>query len=196
MVAPTIVAGGRQVFNIDAKLVRVFAPFLARVLIVDPSPGPARMLGEILRDISPGEVWTAATTPAALKLAEATNPLLIFVEYQGEGLDGLSLTRKLRRSAFGCRMAPVIMTTSQATPAAILGARDAGVHEFLRKPFTTGDLVKRLDAVTRQPRRWIEATDYVGPDRRRFNSAEYQGSRKRRGDGSTGSPPSAIARAV
>ncbi len=188
--------GGDRVFNIDPKLVRVFAPFLARVLIVDPAPASARMLADLLRQISPGETWTAATTPAAFKLADTAGPQLIFVEYQGEGLDGLSLTRKLRRSNFGCRMAPVIMTTSQATPAAILGARDAGVHEFLRKPFTTGDLVRRLEAVTRQPRRWIEATDYVGPDRRRFNSAEYKGSRKRRNDETTGSPQSAIARAV
>ena len=169
-------------FNLDSRLTQQFAPYLGRVLIVDPTPSAARMLTQLLRGISPGEAWTAATAPEALTLAESTDPQLIFVEYQAADLDGLSLTRQLRRSNFACRMAPLIMTTSQATPAAIIGARDAGVHEFLRKPFTNNDLVKRLDAVTRNPRRWIEAVDYVGPDRRRFNSGDYTGARRRRTD--------------
>jgi DNA-binding response OmpR family regulator len=74
------------------------------------------------------------------------------------------------------------MTTAQATAAAILAARDAGVHEFLRKPFTIKDLVRRLEAVTLRPRDWVEAVDYIGPDRRRFNSGDYTGPLKRRSD--------------
>jgi hypothetical protein len=63
-----------------------------------------------------------------------------------------------------------------------MGARDAGVHEFLRKPYTMKDLLRRLEAVSLKPRDWVEAVQYVGPDRRRFNSAEYAGPRKRRSD--------------
>jgi CheY-like chemotaxis protein len=99
-----------------------------------------------------------------------------------EKLDGVEFTRKLRRSTLACRQAPVVMMTGQATAAAILAARDAGVHEFLRKPFTTKDLVRRLEAVTLRPRDWIEAVDYIGPDRRRFNSGDYTGALKRRSD--------------
>jgi hypothetical protein len=40
----------------------------------------------------------------------------------------------------------------------------------------------RLEAVTLKPRDWIEAVAYVGPDRRRFDSAGYSGSRKRQAD--------------
>jgi hypothetical protein len=47
-----------------------------------------------------------------------------------------------------------------------------------------GDLQKRLEAVAGKPRDWIEAVGYVGPDRRRFNSADYKGPKKRRNDGS------------
>jgi CheY-like chemotaxis protein len=81
-----------------------------------------------------------------------------------------------------CRDAPIIMCTAEATAEAIFGARDAGVHEFMRKPFTIGDLERRLEAVTLKPRDWVEAVQYVGPDRRRFNSAEYKGPRKRKAD--------------
>src|SRR5215217_8938999 len=59
---------------------------------------------------------------------------------------------------------------------------DAGVHEFLRKPFTSGDLLKRVENVALKPRTWIEAVGYVGPDRRRFNSGEYSGPTKRKSD--------------
>jgi hypothetical protein len=79
------------------------------------------------------------------------------------------------------------MVTAEATALTIRGARDAGVHEFLRKPFTTGDLFKRVENVALKPRPWVEAVGYVGPDRRRFNSGEYSGSRKRRGDANAGS---------
>ena len=74
------------------------------------------------------------------------------------------------------------MVTTQATAAGILAARDSGVHEFLRKPFTMKDLLRRLEAVTLRQRDWVEAVDYIGPDRRRFNSGDYTGSLKRRSD--------------
>src|SRR5690606_2302087 len=62
------------------------------------------------------------------------------------------------------------------------GARDAGIHEFMVKPFTAGDLLRRVANVTLKPRDWIEAVNYVGPDRRRFNSGEYKGPQKRKAD--------------
>jgi hypothetical protein len=56
------------------------------------------------------------------------------------------------------------------------------VHEFLRKPFTSTDLYKRISNVALKPRGWVEAMGYVGPDRRRFNSGEFAGKRKRKAD--------------
>ncbi len=168
--------------ELDPKIVQIMAPAMERVLLVDPAPASARLLSDLLHNIWPGQVWTAPTVEAGLQMAQGVDPKLLFVEYAGEELDGLRFTRTLRRSALSCRKAPVIMITGQATPAVILGARDSGVHEFLRKPFTNRDLVRRIEAVTRFPRDWVEGIGYVGPDRRRFNSADYQGARKRNVD--------------
>ena len=168
--------------ELDPKLLQIMAPAMDRMLVVDPSPASGRMLTELLHNIWPGQVWAATATAGGLGLADSIDPRLIFVEYEGPGLDGVIFTKKLRRSHFRCRKAPVIMVTAQATPAVILAARDAGVHEFLRKPYTYKDLVRRIEAVTRQPRAWVEAVGYIGPDRRRFNSAEYRGARKRQAD--------------
>ncbi len=118
-----------------------------------------------------------------MRMLQTVDPQIIFVEYKGENLDGLAFTKTLRRSELAARETPVVVVTAEATAAAIIGSRDAGVHEFLRRPFNMSDLKKRLDAITLRPRDWIEAIGYVGPDRRRFNSADYKGPRKRRAEG-------------
>lgn len=168
--------------ELDSRLLRIMSPMMERVLVVDPSPASARMLMDLLHNIWPGQVWTATSVDTGLAVAGTVEPQMVFVEYSAADLDGLAFTRRLRRGDHACRKAPVIMITALATPGVILGARDAGVHEFLRKPFTNRDLVKRIEAVTRYPRGWIEGMAYVGPDRRRFNSADYNGVRKRRAD--------------
>ena len=169
-------------FDNDAKIIQRMAPMLQRVLIVDPHVANARIMGELIRSMIRCQVWGAPSAEKGLKLAGSVGPDVIFVELAAEGLDGVAFARKLRRSNLACRQVPVIMMTGQATAAGILAARDAGVHEFLRKPFTVKDLVRRLEAVTLRPRDWIEAVDYVGPDRRRFNSGDYSGPLKRRSD--------------
>jgi CheY-like chemotaxis protein len=167
----------------DPKLLQRMAPLLQRVLIVDPQPMAARVLSDLLRNLVSGaQCWTAPSAAKALAAAESENPQIIFVEMSGPEIDGCKFTRALRRSHMRCRQVPVIMMTAQATAGGILAARDAGVHEFLRKPFTTKDVVLRLEAVALKPRDWIEAVAYIGPDRRRFNSADYSGARKRHAD--------------
>lgn len=169
-------------FDKDAKIIQRMAPMLQRVLVADPHTANARMVGELMRSLVRCQVWAAPTTDKALKLAGSVEPDIIIVEMSAGGMNGVEFTRKLRRSHMGCRQAPVIMTCGEVTAANILAARDAGVHEFLRKPFTVKDLLRRLEAVTLRPRDWVEAVDYVGPDRRRFNSGDYKGPLKRRSD--------------
>lgn len=169
-------------FSADPKLMHRLEPFIRRVLIVDPNPGAARLLGELLKGLGARQLAFEPEERRALEMANDLDPGIVFVERSGARLDGESFTKRLRRSNFACRKAPVIMVTADATATSIKGARDAGVHEFLRKPFTVGDLVRRIEVCVLKQRDWIEAVQYVGPDRRRFNSGEYQGPRKRSAD--------------
>ncbi len=168
-------------FTADAKTHQRICALMQRVLVVGAQPASSKLLADLLRDICQCQIWTASETPRALAVAEGVEPHVVFVDH-GAGLDGLGFTRALRRSDVGCRKAPVIMVSSEATAAVIIGARDAGVHEFLRKPFTIRDLTRRLEAVAARPRDWVEGIGYVGPDRRRFNSGDYSGPLKRRVD--------------
>ena len=169
-------------FSDDTKLISRMAPMLRKVLIVDPVASSARMLGDLMRNTAQAQIWSASTNARGLVMAQQVDPQVIFVELSGLDVDGVDFARQLRRSHMNCRQAPLIMVTATATAAAILGARDAGVHEFLRKPYTARDLLRRLEAVTLRPRDWVEAVDYIGPDRRRFNSGDYSGPLKRRSD--------------
>jgi CheY-like chemotaxis protein len=170
------------VYAVDPKIMSKLVPQVRRVLVVDPNPAASRLLADLMRGAGAREVLFEGDERQALELADVSNPTIIFVERSGPKLDGETFTRRLRRSEFACRRAPVIIVTADATANTIKGARDVGVHEFLRKPFTAGDLMKRLEAVTLKPRDWIEAVQYVGPDRRRFNSAEFSGQHKRSSD--------------
>lgn len=171
-------------FDGDKRSYEKMAPKLKRVVVADPQPASARLFSELMRDIAHSHVWIAATTERALKIAETCDPQLIVLELGDEAVDGLGVTRKIRRSTWSCRKAPIITVTGVATAGMILAARDAGVHEFLRKPYSMKDLVRRLEAVTLKERDWVEGVGYIGPDRRRFNSGEYAGPLKRKTDGS------------
>lgn len=164
--------------NADLK----YARFLQRVLVLDSQVPGLRLLVQLLKDLGARSVFAETSAKAALITAQEQSPQMIFIEYSGSGWDGIEFARTVRRSELRCRKSPIVMVSSEATAQAILGARDAGVHEFLRKPYTMGDLIRRIEAVTARPRGWVEAVQYVGPDRRRFNSAEYTGPRKRRSD--------------
>jgi DNA-binding response OmpR family regulator len=140
------------------------------------------MLTEIIKGLGAARSWSRPNTDRALRTAAELEPGIIFTERTATSWTARPVARNVRRSHLGCRRVPIIMVTAEATATTILGARDAGVHEFLRKPFTSGDLLKRVENVALKPRDWVEAVGYVGPDRRRFNSGEFSGPGKRKAD--------------
>lgn len=169
-------------FAIDAKTMQRIAPVVRRVVIVDPNAAAGRLLTDLLKGFGGREIVIEGDESRVIDLAREMEPSLVFTERAGPRLDGEALARRLRRSNLSCRRVPIIMVTAEATASAIKGARDAGVHEFLRKPFTSGDLQRRLENLATKPRDWVEAVGYVGPDRRRFNAEDYAGPQKRKAD--------------
>ena len=178
-------------FALDTKTMQRIAPVVRRVLIVDPNPAAARLLSDLLKGFGSRDVAVESDEARVIDLAREMEPGLILTERAGPRLDGEALARRIRRSSLSCRRVPIIMVTAEATASSIKGARDAGVHEFLRKPFTSGDLFRRVENLATKPRDWVEAVGYIGPDRRRFNSDDYAGPGKRKAD-----KPASAAEAV
>lgn len=178
-------------FTPDPDLVEKLSPHLERVLVVDPYEASAKVATDLLRGLGAWRVETVDNSRRAFERAESGTPQLIISECSGAGIDAIAFTRALRRSSFACRRAPVIVASSQPKASEITAARDAGAHEFLRKPYSATDLRRRVENVACKSRPWIEAVAYVGPDRRRFNSGGYSGARRRDMDRDVQRPQSA-----
>ena len=162
-------------YAIDAATRTRIAPLLQRVLIADPNRHMASLFGGCLKAFGARDLIIEPDHVSGLAAAKAVEPTLIITEALEDG-DPFSLVRSIRRSNLACRKAPVIVLTTLATVSAIKMAKDAGAHEFLRKPFSYRDVMRRLDHISRNPRPWVEKASYAGPDRRQFNS----GAAKRR----------------
>lgn len=138
------------------------------VLVADPSQNMAALVAVMLRSLGRKDIREAYDAgKAMLELNRRVFDVLI-IDDDLEGMDGVAFTRKLRAST-DCqnRHVPVIMMSAAPDAKRIAAARDAGVTEFLRKPFAANHLQTRLTSIEANPRGFIEAAQYKGPDRRR-----------------------------
>lgn len=138
------------------------------VLIADPSSFMTTLIASMLRSLGVQDI---------VEFNDSTNTLLalgrkafdiIVLEEGLAPIDGVTLTRQLRATEDAPnRQTAVIMTFAVAELRRIEEARDAGVTEFLRKPLSASILKSRIEAAFANPRPFIEAEIYAGPDRRR-----------------------------
>ena len=151
-------------------------------LIIDPQPNMAALVADMLRSAGRRDIREANDGGTAL-FELSRRPFEIIVIDDGiTGPDAVELVRRLRTDpASPNRLTPVIMMAAAPDAARIAAARDAGVTEFLRKPFAAAHLKSRLDSIAGSPRPFIEAETYAGPDRRR--KVQDVGSADRRGLG-------------
>ena len=138
------------------------------VLVADHSPHMAALVGVMLRSLGRKDI--RETYDASRTLTELNRRAfdVLIIDDALDSMDGVALTRKLRAS-LDCqnRHIPIIMMSAAPDAKRIADARDAGVTEFLRKPFAANHLQTRLTSIENNPRGFIEAAQYKGPDRRR-----------------------------
>ena len=97
--------------------------------------------------------------------------------------DGITLTKKLRNEPSSPNQyIPIILMTGFSEKKRVVQARDAGVTEFLVKPFTARDLYKRLAQIIERPRQFVRSEEFFGPDRRRKVDPVFNGPFKRESD--------------
>ena len=111
----------------------------------------------------------------ALKLSR-TNPVqagmatidIILSDFVMPEFDGSLFLRWIRTDKQAPdRFVPFVMVSGAADQAVVETARDAGVTEFLAKPFSAKTMADRIVEVIRNPRQYVLAPGYFGPDRRR-----------------------------
>lgn len=95
---------------------------------------------------------------------------VVICDYFMPTVDGSMVLRWLRRSEDSPdRFIPVMMVSAAADVSTLMTCRDAGMDEFLAKPFSATTLAGRMTALVEHPRQVVFAPGYMGPDRRRQN---------------------------
>ena len=93
-------------------------------------------------------VLQAADGEEALRLALEERPDVAVIDGAMPKLDGFEVTRQLRR-AFG-RELPVILLTARNYEREVVEGLAAGAEDYIVKPFSTADLLERVEKVLRQ----------------------------------------------
>ncbi len=153
------------------------------VLIVDDNRHHRLLLAEILRAAGAARILAVDTAEEALAELRRSTPGVVILDWGIEPIDGVELTRRIRRGQAGVdKMVPIVMVTARSTIADVEVARRAGVHEYAIKPVSSAALLARIEAAALRPRRFVDSPVYVGPCRRRVKIKEYQGPRRRLSD--------------
>jgi DNA-binding response OmpR family regulator len=82
----------------------------------------------------------------AFRLALEHKPDLAVLDVMMPKMDGFEVTRRLRAEA-ATRSMPIIMLTARAQDSDVEEGFDAGANDYLRKPFSPGELRARVQAM-------------------------------------------------
>lgn len=114
---------------------------MARVLVVEDDPNVARVLELALR--REGYQFQLARDYPSARAALAQDWDAIILDINLPGGSGLDLLRYLRRELR--RNTPVLVLSGLKQERSVAEAQALGAQEYLTKPFSPGELVKRLE---------------------------------------------------
>lgn len=119
-----------------------------RALVVDDERALARLVAGYL-EREGFEVDVAFDGPGAVALARGRDPEVVVLDLGLPGLDGIEVCRQLRTFSD----AYVIMLTARSEEVDTLIGLSVGADDYLTKPFKPRELVARVAALLRRPRR-------------------------------------------
>ncbi len=106
---------------------------MATILLVEDHPMNRKLVRDIL--LFQFEVEEAVSAEAALEYLQTHRPDLILMDIQLPGMDGLTLTRRLKADPATADI-PIVGLSAHAMPRDIELAREAGCVDYITKPIT------------------------------------------------------------
>ena len=126
------------------------------ILVVDDGPKDVRLARDYLEHAG-FKVLTASDGPTALHAAHSGKPDLIVLDLGLPQLDGLDVTRSLRKDS----EVPIIMLTARSEESDKLIGLELGADDYLTKPFSPKELVARVRTVLRRADRSTSAEEII-----------------------------------
>lgn len=151
-----------------------------QVLIIDGTKFHRDLIKGALASQQIYNFFEASTVAAAnSRLIDIDRIDLIILENHLEGETGLAFVQRIRQGETVFDPAiPVVMVSGATDAETVMEARDAGVHEFVCKPFDTGTIVEHVRRPFVHPRMFVRAPNYVGPDRRWERALKRRGGKR------------------
>lgn len=141
-----------------------------RVDLVGGNAFSRRILRSLLVAIGvpDGSVRDMEDAETALTSLVQFTPDIILCSLSMPGMSGIDFIRALRQMEDdACRYMPIIVCTAHTDERRVLACRDAGVNEVLHMPVSVTTLYQRMVSVIENPRSFVHAPVFTGPDRRR-----------------------------
>lgn len=121
---------------------------MPRILFIDDDRIIRKLVENSLTKIG-FEVITAESGAVGLEIVHDINPDLVVTDKLMPDVDGLEVTRRLRKEPKFANT-PIIVLTGESELEDKLGAFEAGADDYLSKPFEHKELVARITALLRR----------------------------------------------
>jgi two-component system chemotaxis response regulator CheY len=116
------------------------------ILIVDDYKTMLRIIRGLLNQLGFNNVDEATDGTAALQLINQKQYGLVISDWNMEPMSGYELLQKVR-GAEKTRMLPFIMVTAESKTENVILAKQAGVSNYIVKPFNADTLKGKIEAV-------------------------------------------------
>lgn len=153
-----------------------------KVLVVESSVPMFKLVKGVLNmfGVSEANIFAAYTPDEAFEQFRKHRHDLVIADWLQNPDRGIHLSKMLRTSKDSPNVyVPIVMTAGSGHLARVLRARDAGISEYLVKPFSAKSLADRISRVIEKPRVFVVCPSYTGPDRRVRTDESYTGPERR-----------------
>lgn len=117
------------------------------VLIVDDYSTMLRIIKNLLKQLGFNNVDEASDGGMAYDKLKAKPYGLVISDWNMEPVTGLDLLKKIRASSESFRDVPFIMVTAESKTENVIMAKQAGVSNYIVKPFNAETLKTKIAAV-------------------------------------------------
>ena len=120
------------------------------VLVVDDYNTMIRIIRNLLKQIGFEDIDDASDGSAALNKMRAKKYGLVISDWNMEPMTGYELLKQVRSDP-SLSLTPFIMVTAESKTENVIAAKQAGVNNYIVKPFNADTLKTKIDAVFQSP---------------------------------------------
>jgi two-component system chemotaxis response regulator CheY len=117
-----------------------------KILVVDDFSTMRRIVKNILKQLGYENIVEAEHGAQALEMIQAGGIDFVITDWNMPVMDGFGLLKKLRSDA-AYKSLPVLMVTAEAEKEKVVAAIQAGVNNYIVKPFTAEVLKEKMDKI-------------------------------------------------